>query len=166
VDAALEDPHVHLAALGHLMALDGAAQAERIRQELWDHLEPGWLDDLRGYLALAEQFGLAAVAERVWPLAEHKSKPVRDVAARTLSKLGKAALPRAAEFLCHPRAEVRLTAVLLLEGVGTAAAWKLLRERLQVEPARTVQDRLRTALMPAPAPPTQSVQQRKRKGKP
>ena len=106
-------------------------------------------------------FGLAALADRVWPMVEHKSRPVRDAAARTLSKLGKAALPRASELLRHPRAEVRLSATLLVERVGTAAAWELLRDRLQVEPARTVQERMRAALVMAPPP--RHVQPRKRK---
>jgi len=76
--------------------------------------DPIYVTLLRGFqepdktvrsVALAAQWNVPRLAEPLWALLVHKSKPVRDAAARALRKLGDVALPRAGKLLVDKKAE-------------------------------------------------------------
>jgi hypothetical protein len=142
----LRDEWVHRQALGHLIDLDDGTHTALIRQGLEWGLTREPTEDLIGYTELAARWRLAEMADHLWPLLAHKSKQVREAAVRVLSRLGEAALPRAAEMLRHRKAEARLAAVGLLTALNTPAALELLRPVADQDSSGPVRDAARKAL--------------------
>lgn len=142
--AGLKHPEesVRLASLVGLIGLRDAAQDALIQQ----HLEAGLSAEdgprVLSYLPLAGQWYVSRVEERIWMLLEHKSKPVRMMAARTLARLGEGAVPRAAQLLGHKKADVRLAAAMVLTLVGTGLAVELLEARVEAESNDDVRDQI------------------------
>ena len=89
---------------------------------------------------------LARAEEDLWPLMQHKSRPVRGAAARALAGLGEASLPKAGKLLAHKKADIRLSAVTLLEQVGTPPALAALKSLLDTEENDDVRDGILLAL--------------------
>lgn len=95
----------------------------------------------------ARNLGIERMQGDVWPLLEHKSRPVRGAAARALSGLGFAGVAdRGNKLLGHKKAEVRQAAVMMFNQVGGDQAARLLKDRLEVEDHDDVRDALLMAL--------------------
>jgi hypothetical protein len=149
--SAFRDPWVNHAATGHLIDLDPEGHADLIRQAIEQGLMRKEPDEVIEYLELAARWRLGDVAEKIWPLLEHRSKRVREAAARTLAGLGKAALPGAAEALRHRKADVRLAAVGLLAVINSGPARELLRPLANRDSSGAVRDAVRKILKSASA---------------
>lgn len=147
--AALEhgDAETRLAAIEHL--LDLGLHPEVVRSAIVAGLGDEAPGALVRFVALAARMDVKAFALRLWPLLAHKSKPVRDAAARTLGKLGDAAVPTACEHLGGRKAAARLAAVGVLGVAGTPAALAALEGRLGVEEDEDVRDAIYRALSEA-----------------
>ncbi len=132
------DPDLALATLPHLIALQEDSQDELIRQAF----ERGFQDSPRAvrYITLAATWKVPFLAESLWPLLGHKSKPVHDAAARALGRLGEVVLPRAGKLFLEKKADTRQAAVTLLTTVNSAEALKLLEKRLIEETDEDVRD--------------------------
>lgn len=82
----------------------------------------------------------------LWELLSHKSRPVREAAARALARFGESRLAKAESLWAARRADTRLAAVVWLEALGTPGAAACLRARLEVETDEDVRDALLLAL--------------------
>lgn len=92
-------------------------------------------------IAEARDWDLHRSSEDLWPLLQHKSRPVRGAAARALTGLGfSAAGERAVKLLAHKKAEVRQAAVMLLSQMGDAQATQALKQHLDTEENDDVRD--------------------------
>jgi hypothetical protein len=88
-----------------------------------------------------------ALQEDLWALLQHKSRPARQAAARSLAASGNdATRERAAQLLTHKKGDVRLAAITLLEHLGTSEALALMKARLDVEEDDDVRDTILLAL--------------------
>lgn len=95
----------------------------------------------------ARAFDLSRTQNDLWPLMQHKSRPVRGAAARALAGLGYAeASEKVLKLLEHKKAEVRQAAVMLLSQTAAAEALKDLKQRLDVEENDDVRDDILLAL--------------------
>ncbi|HEV3119536.1 MAG TPA: DUF4132 domain-containing protein [Gemmataceae bacterium] len=144
-------PKVRLDAIGHLIALDDGTHERMIQSELeacFDDKQPSFVVQAIG---TASRWKVAAVAERLWKLLGHSSRPVRTTAARTLAQLGDAALPRAGELLLDKKTANREAAVTLLTSVNSSKALKILEDRLDDEPDDDVRDAILLGLEAASA---------------
>jgi hypothetical protein len=89
------------------------------------------------------------VADDVWELLNHKSKPVREAAARALARAGDAVIPRAMELLAAKKADTRLAAITLLGAVGGPQAEAALEARADLEENDDVRDAILLAVQEA-----------------
>ena len=95
----------------------------------------------------AREWDIQRTQEEIWPLLQHKSRPVRGAAARALAGLGyPEAGERGVKLLEHKKAEVRQAAVMLLSQIGGAEALRVLKQRLDVEENDDVRDDILLAL--------------------
>lgn len=95
----------------------------------------------------ARAFDLSRTQNDLWPLMQHKSRPVRGAAARALAGLGYGdASEKALKLLEHKKAEVRQAAVMLLSQTAASEAMKDLKQRLDVEENDDVRDDILLAL--------------------
>jgi hypothetical protein len=97
-------------------------------------------------IGLAGRWRPAAMEPVLWKLFEHKSKPVRQAAARALAKTGAGAVARASELLAAKKAAVRSAAVTLLAIAETPAAANALEARVDDETDEEVRDQILLAL--------------------
>jgi uncharacterized protein DUF4132/HEAT repeat protein len=132
------DPELALSTLPHLMALGDHSQDDLICQTLQRGIQES--SKAVRFVTLAAQWNVPLLAESLWGLLVHKSKPVRDAAARGLAKLGDTVLPRAGKLLLEKKADVRQAAVTLLTSINSAAALKLLEKRVDDETDDNVRD--------------------------
>jgi HEAT repeat protein len=132
------DPETRLAAVGHL--LDLGLHPDVARSAIAAGLAEADAGAVVRFLALASRVDLAALAPRMWPLLEHRSKPVRDAAARTLGRLGEAAVAPAVERLAARKAAIRLAAVGVLALAATPPAIAGLEARLDAEEDQDARD--------------------------
>jgi hypothetical protein len=103
------------------------------------------------------RFGLDLLREHDWEgkqayflaLLGHRRAEVRANAAEWLAQQGEPCIPILAQVLSHPDARVRLHAASALEQIGTPGALDVLRQRLPVERAPAVRQKL-TALVGQP----------------
>lgn len=103
-------------------------------------------DDVVKFLRLLAAHDLTGLQEHAWKLLDHKSKPVRSAAARTLGGLGDAAVKRAADLAAAKKATTRSAAVTLLATAGTPAATAALEARVDAEEDDEVRDQILLAL--------------------
>ena len=147
----------HRAALSHLIEFDDGSHEARIRSELERGLaESGELytrgiaclalGHLAGYINLAARWKPATVADRLWELLGHKTKDVREAAARALGRIGAGVVPRAAGMLEDRKADNRAAAVIVLATVGTPDALQALERRLDEETTDDIRDAMLLAL--------------------
>ena len=114
------DTGIHLMSLSHLIDLDDGSHDAVIRSELARGLaESGELqsytdpsgfrpsDHIASYIKLTAHWKPTLLADRLWELLGHKSKPVREAAAWALSRLGAEVVPRAAGLLQDRKADQR-----------------------------------------------------------
>lgn len=95
----------------------------------------------------ARAFDLSRTQNDLWPLMQHKSRPVRGAAARALAGLGYGeASEKALKLLEHKKAEVRQAAVMLLSQTAAPEALQVLKQRLDVEENDDVRDDILLAL--------------------
>lgn len=134
------------AALQHLIAVHAGAHDDRIFQELRDGLTVPDASAAVGFLNLAARWDMARLEADVWGMLGHKSKAVREAAARALGRLGDAAVPKAAELLGHKKGDLRSAAVALLAAAATPKALGELERRLDDEPSDDVRDQMLLAL--------------------
>jgi hypothetical protein len=86
------------------------------------------------------------IEEQVWECLAHKSRPVRDMAATSLAKLGGSRLERAAGLWSAKRSDVRLAAVAWLQALGSPEAVAELKGRLEKESDDSARDAILLAL--------------------
>jgi len=92
-------------------------------------------------VAEARDWDLQRTSEDLWPLLQHKSRPVRGAAARVLAGLGFAAAgERAIKLLGHKKADVRQAAVMLLSQINDTQAIQALKHHLDAEENDDVRD--------------------------
>lgn len=102
---------------------------------------------VRSGISEARAFDLSRTQNDLWPLMQHKSRPVRGAAARALAGLGYAdASGKALKLLEHKKAEVRQAAVILLSQTAAPEALQDLKQRLDVEENDDVRDDILLAL--------------------
>ncbi len=95
----------------------------------------------------ARAFDLSRTQNDLWPLMQHKSRPVRGAAARALAGLGYAeASEKALKLLEHKKAEMRQAAVMLLSQTAAPEAVQVLKQRLDIEENDDVRDDILLAL--------------------
>lgn len=136
-------------ALQHLIALGEAFTEGRIERELRAGLTEADAQMVIEFLNLVSRWKPQPLEGDVWGLLQHKSRPVRSAAARTLGKLGDAAIPKARELLRNKKADVRSAAVSLLAAAGSDAALAELEARLDEETSDDVRDQMLMALTAA-----------------
>jgi hypothetical protein len=102
--------------------------------------------DVVRYVSLAARWRVDLLAEPLWKLFDHKSKPVRAAAARALGRLGDAAVSRACDLLVARKAATRSAAVSLLAAAQTPVAAQALEARLDDETDEEVRDQILLAL--------------------
>jgi hypothetical protein len=140
---------VRLEGLKHLAALGDAAHDDRIHQEINRGFGETDSQTVVPFLQLAGRWKVERVADDVWALLNHKSKPVREAAARALARAGDAVIPRATELLSAKKADTRLAAITLLGTVGGAQAEAALEARADVEENDDVRDAILLAVQEA-----------------
>lgn len=101
---------------------------------------------LLDFVSLATQWDVRRVQELIWPLLEHKSKQVRDHAARALATMGDFGIEKASELLEHKKADVRLAAAMLLATSGTTKAIEAMEARVDSEDNDDVRDEILAGL--------------------
>lgn len=126
----------------HLITINDGSLDQRILTELESGLAANDSGGVIAFLALAAKWDLKRMQEKVWGLLEHKSKPVRESAARTLARLGDAAVTRAEPLLGHKKADVRMAAAFLLTTASTPRALEILESRLDEEANDDVRDQM------------------------
>ncbi len=95
----------------------------------------------------AREWELQRTQEEIWPLMQHKSRPVRGAAARALAGLGYAlAGERAIRLLNHKKTDARQAAVMLLSQMGGEEASRALKQQLDIEENDDVRDAILLAL--------------------
>ncbi len=148
VVAALRNPSpaLRLTAIGQLMDWADEADRDLLRQAFEKGLAEQDSQDVIRFLVAATGWDLACLEEPIWKLLAHKSRPVRETAARTLGRLGDRVVPRAGELLGAKKAAARSSAVTLLRTAGTDMAVKLLEGRLDEETDEEVRDQILLAL--------------------
>jgi len=148
VVAALENPDagLRLIALEQLVKWGRPADRELILDQFGRNLAGGDAKTVVSFVVLAGRSSVAGLDNRLWPLLDHKSKPVRAAAARVLGRLGDQAVSRASALLVAKKAAVRSAAVSLLTAAQTPAAAKALEARLDEETDEEVRDQILLAL--------------------
>lgn len=124
--------------LPHLIALRDETQDDLIDTVI----RRGLAIEPERFTTLASQWNPRRLAEPLWELMKHKSKPVRDAAARALAKLGDDSLPQAQAMFADKKADHRLSAVTLLSAINSPAATKQLEARLDIETDDRVRDQI------------------------
>ena len=141
-------------ALTHLIPLDDGTHGALIRSTLEQGIEetqkPGRAyrsgQLLIDFIKLAGKWQPAQLTEQLWELSDHKSKIVRDTAARALGRIGESIAQRAIPLLMEKKKERRGWAVTLLATIGSPSALKALDARLDDEPDDEVRDAMLLAL--------------------
>lgn len=141
-------------AVSHLINLDNGTHADLIRstleacideaQKKQDEYQPGKM--LVEWINLAAKWQPAQIVDKLWPLADHKAKRVRDAAARAIGKIGESIVPRTTPLLADKKRDRRAWAVAVLSGVGSPTALTALDARLDEEPDDEVRDAMLLAL--------------------
>ena len=129
-------------ALGHLIALRDPAHDQRIEAELVVGLAGPGIEEIIATLRLAGRWDAKRIEEHIWSLLAHKSKQVREAAARVLAKQGDSAVARASALFGQRSADTRAAAVTLLVALGTEAAQAALEARVDQEGSDDVRDQI------------------------
>lgn len=137
---------VRHAALTHLMNLADSQYDAALRDGLIAGLDSDKPATAVKYIVLAGRWRAAALVPELWKLFEHKSKPVRQAAARVLARIPDESVPKACELLSAKKAIVRSAAVTLLSIARTPAAAEALEARLDQEADEEVRDQILVAL--------------------
>jgi HEAT repeats len=148
---------LRLDAVNQLIALNDGSQDSVIQAELENFLkaEPDPRSQYRSndtYTLAVRAIGLVGrwnptqFADSFWSLLSHKSKAVRDAAARVLGQIGEVSVPTAVKLLRDKKAPTRLAAVLVLTTTNLPVALKALEDRLDDEADDTVRDAILVSL--------------------
>lgn len=132
----------HVAAVEQLIVRGDGSQDARIQAELEGGLAGVDGESVIAFLTLAGKWDIHRVVEKVWGLLEHKSKPVREAAARVLARAGDEAAGRAEALLAHKKGDVRMAAAYLLTAVNTPRALEILEAKLDTEENDDVRDQM------------------------
>jgi hypothetical protein len=143
------DADVRVEGLKQLTARGDAAHDDRIHQEIRRGFAETDSKVVMPFLQLAGRWKMERVADDIWELLNHKSKPVREAAARALARAGDAVIPRATELLAAKKADTRLSAITLLGIVGGPQAEAALEARADVEENDDVRDAILLAVQEA-----------------
>jgi hypothetical protein len=148
VVAALENPNagLRLIALEQLIKWARKADRELVLDQFRRNLAADDPKTVVNFIAVASRSSVDGLDGLMWPVLEHKSKPVRSAAARVLGRLGDASVGRAKELLVAKKASVRSAAVSLLAVAETPAAAQALEARLDDETDEEVRDQILLAL--------------------
>ncbi len=139
-------PDTQRAALAHLMNWPQLENDDIIRKRLAQGLAAKEPNDVVKFIGLVARWKPDEFAEPLWQLFEHKSRPVRMAAARSLAKLGRPAVDRAIGLLTAKKAATRSAAVTLLGASELPAGVKALEARLDDESDEEVRDQMLLAL--------------------
>ena len=140
------DVEVRLEALSHLIGWADPRNDAAIQAGLEAGLAMADPKFVVKYLALAGRWQPTAIEPALWKLFEHKSKPVRQAAARALAKTGESAVVKASELLSAKKSAVRSAAVTLLAIAESPTAAKALEARVDDETDEEVRDQILLAL--------------------
>lgn len=138
--------HYYLVFLKQLVAIKEDCDDELIVARIQLLLNDEYNSCAEHLFPLAIQSRIPAAIDLVWARTEHASKPMRRGAAQALAALGDEAVPRAEALLRHRKAELRETAIQLLQAVGTPRAKEVLRARLPEEKTARIAELIREAV--------------------
>jgi hypothetical protein len=93
-----------------------------------------------------ERYDLNKYEEKLWNIARHKSKPVRQLMATVLAKAGDVVIPKAQELLSAKAADARQTGALILSKIKTPVAEEILLNAVNTEKNDDTRDVMLEAL--------------------
>lgn len=131
---------LRLDAVAHLIAIGDGAQDAVIQAELEKALEMQQPNDLLRAVGLIARWKPKRLSDQLWKLLTHRSRPVREAAARALGGLGEEAVTGAAALLEQGKPDSRRAAVTILTTANTPPALKVLEKRLDEEDDDDVRD--------------------------
>ena len=146
VAAGHKDVYMRFAGVRNLTAVANRQFDDDIRQSLVSLLSEKENQHVAAACREVGKWRGPGAAELLWPLTGHKSKPVRDAAARALGALGDDVFPKAEEMLAAKKADQRSAAVTILSTLGTPPALTALEARLDEEADEDVRDQMLLAL--------------------
>ena len=141
-------------AVSHLINLDDGTHAEEIRSTLERSIEEALKleneyqlgSSLVEWTNLAAKWQPAQLLDKLWPLSDHKSKRVRDAAARAVGKIGEPIVPRAIPLLADKKKDRRSWAVTVLSTAGSPTAQEAMEARIDLESDDEIRDAMLLAL--------------------
>lgn len=139
-------PQTRRGALTILMGWPQLNYDKLIEASLNDGLTGNDPSEIVQFIGLIGRWKPERFTESLWKLFEHKSKPVRMAAARSLGKQGDAAVKRAIDLLTAKKADTRSTAAALLAAAQTSASAQALEDRLDEEADDEIRDQILLAL--------------------
>jgi hypothetical protein len=98
------------------------------------------------FIGLAGSWKPDRLESALWTALNHKSRPFRATVARTLGRLGDAAIPKAVALFKEKKADTRAAAVTILATINSPKALEELEKRLDVEEDDDVRDAILRAL--------------------
>ena len=141
-------------AVSHLIALDDGSHTDLIRTSLARGIKENknpeiatqsW-KPLTDWLKLIAAWQPSHFLEELWDLSGHKSKLVRDAAARALGRLGDEILPRLLPLIQDRETARRAWALAILSTMGTPSALELISARLDEEKDDDIRDMILEAI--------------------
>jgi hypothetical protein len=140
------EPYLKHAGVEQLIAWGSPDDREAIVRALIQGLEDKSSDQVVKFLRVLATYDLAGLQEHVWKLFDHKSKPVRMSAARTLARLGDPAVERATKLAAAKKSAIRSAAITLLANAEMPTATAALEARVDEETDEEVRDQILLAL--------------------
>jgi len=133
---------VRLDALGILMAWDHPEDNALIQSTIERGISEGDSGVIVRYVGLAGRWKPDQLEDALWKLFEHKSKPVRQAAARSLARAGDRIAGKGIELLAAKKPAVRAAAVTLLAQLPTPPAIAALERRVDEETDEEIRDQI------------------------
>ena len=141
-----EDARVWLKALTATVSLKNPDLDDLLYEQFQNLGEGTSVDQALAAMDLAVSWNRGRMEPDLWNLLTHRSKQVREKAARILVESGARAIPGAVEYLAHKKADVRITAVGLLARIDSPKVVPMLQEKLEKEENDDVRDAIYLAL--------------------
>lgn len=136
-----------VSALSELISIDDGTYSTAIRARIQTGLTRNDPATIGRYIEFARRQSPEIYLESLWALAEDRSKPTREAAARALGAAGDQAVQRAAVLLESSRALCRLSAATILASVGSARALAVLDQAVDTESDDEVREVMLAALV-------------------
>ncbi len=137
-----ENADVRAVGVESLMRLQSPEHEQAVEAELRRELGEKSADRVLKSLTLAMKWKPERILDVLWKLLEHRSRPVRMAAARSMASCGDAVVDESAALLVHKKADVRIAAVEILASIGSERATTALEQRLDEESSEDVRDQM------------------------